>query len=117
MVDLQLLITNLKSCAYVKKMNKKKVMPNNNPFLPVQETNSESNSDISVEMPVQDVIKVYNSPASVLYTNNPSNNANVMLGLTEPFNNSNEDITPSFFSSFTFKLIVVILVILFIMKL
>ena len=142
MIDLQLLITNLKSCSYVKKLNKKRPS-SNNPLKSINSTNSDSdddltfggnfsfggsnssqsesttstvsNSNLPVVMPTQDTIKVYNSQASVLYTNNPSNNANVMLGLTEPFESSEQQ-QSSFYTTFTFKLIVLILVLVLIMK-
>jgi hypothetical protein len=127
MIDLQLLITNLKSCGYVKKAAKKK-SPSTNPFKPISESDDASfssqqsensstvsNSNVPVIMPSQDTIKVYNSQASVLYTNNPSNNANILLGLTEPFENS-EQPQSSFFASFTFKMIVLVLVVLLLMK-
>ena len=149
MIDLQLLITNLKSCAYVKKVNRRKPSSGNNPFKPINGGSSGSSSssdfddDISiggnfnlgsvgsassesssstvsgstvpVVMPTQDTIKVYNSQASVLYTNNPANNANVMLGLTEPFENSGQQ-DSSFFTTFSFKLIVLVLLLVLIMK-
>ena len=143
MIDLQLLITNLKSCSYVKKINKKKLFFGDNPFKPINSASSDSdddftfggnfsvggsnssqsesttstvaNSNVPVVMPTQETIKVYNSQASVLYTNNPSNNANVMLGLTEPFESSEQQ-QSSFYTTFIFKLIVLILVLVLIMK-
>ena len=66
-------------------------------------------------MPTQDTIKVYNSQASVLYTNNPSNGANVMLGITETFENSEQ--TPAFYNTFYFKLIVLVLLVVVLMNL
>lgn len=74
-----------------------------------------SNSNIPVIMPTQDTIKVYNSQASVLYTNNPSNGANVMLGITEPFQNSEQ--TTAFYNTFSFKLIVLVLLVVILMNL
>lgn len=139
MIDLQLLITNLKSCSYVKKINRKKPSSGSNPFKPINGngTSSESdddfnfnfgdnqssesssatisNSNVPVVMPTQDTIKVYNTQASVLYTNNPTNNANIMLGITEPFE-SVEQNESSFFATFTFKFIVLLLVLILIMK-
>jgi hypothetical protein len=134
MIDLQLLITNLKSCSYVKKPAKKTTTPN--PFKPLNggssdddwsvsgnfsvsgesasSSNTVANSNIPVTMPTQDTIKVYNSAASVLYTNNPVTNTNVMLGITEPFQNSEQQ--SSFVSSFTFKIIVLIFVVVLIMN-
>ena len=138
MIDLQLLITNLKSCSYVKKPAKKAAV--SNPFKSINSSSSSSSDDISVSgdfnfnfgassessstisnsnipviMPTQDTIKVYNSQASVLYTNNPSNGANVMLGITEPFQNSEQ--TTAFYNTFSFKLIVLVLLVVILMNL
>jgi hypothetical protein len=130
MIDLQLLITNLKSCSYVKKTPK--TQSSNNPLKPINGNSSDnemnlnglfnvseqsktiSNTNIPVPMPTQDTIKVYNSPASVLYTNNPTTNANIMLGITEPFQNNEQE--TSFFNSFTFKMIVIFLILILIMN-
>jgi hypothetical protein len=131
MIDLQLLITNLKSCSYVKKPTKPRTTNTNNPFKPIngdsfddeldingnfnisgsKTSNTVSNSNIPITMPTQDTIKIYNSPASVLYTNNPNTNANVMLGISEPFQNSEQQsstTSTSFFESFTFIVIVIV---------
>ncbi len=129
MIDLQLLITNLKSCSYIKKVPKPAPTPS--PFQPINSSdndananmnfssggssNTVSNSNIPVIMPKQETIKVYNSQAAVLYTNNPSNGANVMLGITEGFENSEQSV--SFYNTFSFKLIALILVVLFLMNL
>jgi hypothetical protein len=154
MIDLQLLITNLKSCSYVKKMNKKRAPVANSPFKPINSSSNSNSSDeddelsfggsatlgssssqsenssstisnlnMPVVMPSQDTIKVYNSQASVLYTNNPSNNANVMLGLTEPFENS-ENSTQSekseeqnlFYTTFTFRVVVLVILLVLVMN-
>jgi hypothetical protein len=154
MIDLQLLITNLKSCSYVKKMNKKRAPVTNSPFKPINSSSNSNSSDeddelsfggsatlgssssqsenssstisnlnMPVVMPSQDTIKVYNSQASVLYTNNPSNNANVMLGLTEPFENS-ENSTQSekseeqnlFYTTFTFRVVVLVILLVLVMN-
>ena len=115
MIDLQLLITNLKSCAYIRKLTKK-TPPSNNPFKPINDDfNFEISSNVPVIMPTQETIKVYNSLASVLYTNNPANNANVMLGITEPFENSEQ--TTEFYNTFSFKLIVLVLIVVILMNL
>jgi hypothetical protein len=87
MVDLQLLISNLKSCSYIKKMEQKNNILNN-PFKPIDDSNMEPDNNYNSNVPKQDTIKVFNSKASVLYTNNPTNNTNVMLGITEHFDNS-----------------------------
>ncbi len=140
MIDLQLLITNLKSCSYVKKPVKKPAV--SSPFKSISSSSSSSsssddlsvsgdfnfnfgassessstvsNSNIPVIMPTQDTIKVYNSQASVLYTNNPSNGANVMLGITEPFENSGQAI--AFYNTFSFKLVVLVLLVVILMNL
>jgi hypothetical protein len=117
MIDLQLLITNLKSCSYIKKVSTP--TPSPNPFQPINgpSVNPNDSPTSPVIMPTQETIKVYNSQASVLYTNNPSNGANVMLGISEPFENSEQSESESFFNTFSFKLIVLILVVLFLMNL
>jgi hypothetical protein len=85
MVDLQLLISNLKSCSYVKKSHtNKKPTSSENPLKPIS-GDSPQTPDHGLMMPVQETIKIYNSPASVLYAGNPNTNTNTMLGLVEPF--------------------------------
>jgi hypothetical protein len=135
MIDLQLLITNLKSCSYIRKPAKKSITTN--PFKPInggtsdddwsmsgnfsgffgtsgESSNTVANPNIPVAMPTQETIKVYNSAASVLYTNNPATNTNVMLGITEPFQNSEQQ--TSFLSSFTFKIIVLVFILVLLMN-
>lgn len=138
MIDLQLLLTNLKSCAYVRKPAKKQAT--SNPFKPInsnsdgnsdddwnistnlsmsgssslENSSTVSNSNVPVVMPTQDTIKVYNSQASVLYTNNPITNSNVMLGITEPFQNSEQE--TSFVNTYTFKIIVLIFLLVLLMN-
>ena len=94
MVDLQLLITNLKACSYIRK----------------PETTNSTQGKIVNELPTADTIKIYNTPATVLYTNNP----NQLLGVSEPFecmdNNNN-----SFLKSFIFRVIVLLIILIFIM--
>ena len=131
MVDLQLVITNLKGCSYVRKPQKQQ--QTTNPFKPISggdsfdnwnindiiSTNGESNgaNGSSIVMPTPDTIKVYNSPASVLYTNNPLTNTNVMLGITEPFEDSESSGKKmSFFNTFTFKIIVIVIILVFLMN-
>lgn len=136
MIDLQLLITNLKACSYIRKpVRKQKV---SNPFKPINGGSSDddwsvsgnfnfnlsggsesesspiANPNIPVVPAVQDTIKVHNTSASVLYTNNPVTNSNVMLGITETFDNS--DNSGSFFSTSTFKILVLVLIVVFLMN-
>lgn len=135
MIDLQLIITNLKSCAYVRKPVKKQAVTN--PFKPINGGSSDddwsvsgnfnfsgsassenasviSNPNIPIVPPVQETIKVHNTSASVLYTNNPATNSNVMLGITETFDNSDD--STSFFNTFTFKIIVLVVIVLILMN-
>ena len=110
MIDLQLLISNLKSCSFVKKNNPTQTPNNENELKPINENNQ--NTDDTIMQP--ETIKVYNSKASILYTNNPSNNANMMLGLSEPFEHLEKQ-TP-LMSNFTLKLIVLLIVLIFVMN-
>ncbi len=111
MIDLQLLITNLKACSYVRKPTVKKTPSQNS----LQPANDDDGGTTPVTMPTQETIKIYNSQASVLYTNNPTNNANIMLGIAEPFQNSEQKST--FYDTFSFKIIILVLIVILLMNL
>jgi len=133
MIDLQLLITNLKGCSYIRKPSRKQKVTN--PFQPINDdsfgdwstsgnfningsSSSESSPISSPNVPtipvVQDTIKVHNTSASVLYANNPATNTNVMLGITETFEGSESN--TSFLNSFTFKVLVLVILLVLLMN-
>jgi hypothetical protein len=134
MIDLQLLITNLKGCSYIRKPTRRQKVTN--PFQPINGGSSDDDWSLSgnfniggssslesspISSPnvpsvpvVQDTIKVHNTSASVLYANNPATNTNVMLGITETFDGSES--TSSFLNSFTFKVLVLVILLVLLMN-
>lgn len=106
LIDLQLLISNIKSCCYVKKDTNEKDTSTNN--ISNNKSNTITTTNIELPKTKQESIKVYGTQASVLYTNSPKN---MLLGMTEPFdllNINNNDVM---------KIVILILILLFLMKL
>ncbi|AYV80082.1 MAG: hypothetical protein Gaeavirus8_13 [Gaeavirus sp.] len=99
MIDLQLLITNLKSCAFIRKNRKRSSRSGGlNPSDPDDPDNNNNNNNnnssgsvvapIQPFVPPQDTIHLFNAPASVLYTDDPNNSrySGMVVGSTrEPF--------------------------------
>ena len=86
MIDLSLLVSNIKSCSYVKKTDEDRKMKNEQNLLDKIRNN--------IEIPQPDTVKLVNMPATVIVTTNSKNpkSNNQILGLSaEPFENIEEN--------------------------
>jgi len=82
MIDLSLLLSNIKSCSYVKKNKDKK--KNINKITNAEQIVEQITSKIHIPQP--DVVKLKNLQANVLVSGSNTNNSNQVLGIVqEPF--------------------------------
>ena len=109
MIDLSLLLSNLKTCSYVKKTSTEKNVTSGK-----MDTNQLINQVTSkINIPEPDVVKLKNIKADVLVTSDGTNSQ--MLEITkEPFSSSSEEKSNSWVFK-DFMLIIILIILLFLL--